>query len=128
MFVSATKKAIEVAEFAAAAASDKVAENIVALDVSSHMPLTDIFLIASGRNERQVVGISDGIEEKLLERGIKLLRREGKSGGRWVLLDFGEIICHVMHEEDRVYYSLERIWSDCPELKLTALSASPSLS
>jgi ribosome-associated protein len=128
VFVSATKKAIEVAELAAASASDKVAENIVALDVSSHMPLTDIFLIASGRNERQVVAISDGIEEKLLEQGIKLLRREGKSGGRWVLLDFGEIICHVMHEEDRVYYSLERIWSDCPELKLTALSASPSLS
>ncbi|MSX42379.1 MAG: ribosome silencing factor, partial [Actinobacteria bacterium] len=96
--MSATKKAIEVAELAAAAASDKVAENIVALDVSSHMPLTDIFLIASGRNERQVVAISDGIEEKLLEQGIKLLRREGKAGGRWVLLDFGEIICHVMHE------------------------------
>jgi ribosome-associated protein len=126
--VSATARAIEIAQFAAAAAGEKIAENVVALDVSSHMPLTDIFLIASGRNERQVVAISDGIEENLLEHGVKLLRREGKAGGRWVLLDFGEMICHVMHEEDRVYYSLERIWSDCPELKLAAVSASPSLS
>ncbi len=126
--MSATARAIEIAQFAAAAAGEKIAENVVALDVSSHMPLTDIFLIASGRNERQVVAISDGIEENLLEHGVKLLRREGKAGGRWVLLDFGEMICHVMHEEDRVYYSLERIWSDCPELKLAAVSASPSLS
>jgi ribosome-associated protein len=90
--------------------------------------LTDIFVIASGRNERQVVAISDGIEQKLLESGIKLFRREGKAGGRWILLDFGEIVCHIMHEEDRVYYSLERIWRDCPEVPLSAVSAAKSLS
>ena len=127
-FVSATARAIEIAQLAAGSAVEKIAENVVALDVSSHMPLTDIFVIASGRNERQVVAISDGIEQKLLESGIKLLRREGKAGGRWILLDFGEIVCHIMHEEDRVYYSLERIWRDCPEVPLSAVSATSSLS
>jgi ribosome-associated protein len=87
------------------------------------MPLTDIFLIVSGRNERQVMAISDGIEDKLLESGVKLLRREGKSSGRWILLDFGFVIVHVMHEEERMYYSLERIWSDCPVVPLELVSA-----
>lgn len=116
--MTATKKAIQIAQSAAAAASEKMAENLVALDVSGPMPLTDIFLIVSGRNERQVAAISDAIEERLLEDGIKLLRREGKATGRWILLDFGEVIVHVMHEEDRVYYSLERLWSDCPVVSL----------
>jgi ribosome-associated protein len=122
--LSASDKALEIVQIAADAALEKVAENLVALDVSNPMPLTDIFLIASGRNERQVVAISDAIEQKLLEHGIKLLRREGKATGRWILLDFGDIICHIMHEQDRIYYSLERIWSDCPVISLGAVSAS----
>jgi len=116
--VTASNRAKTLIHVAAQAANDKIAENIVALDVSDRLPLTDIFLICSGRNERQVLAIADAIEEKLLEQGVKLLRREGKSLGRWILLDFGEIICHVFHEEDRVFYSLERIWSDCPVVKL----------
>jgi ribosome-associated protein len=115
-------------QIAAQAASDKVAENLVALDVTNPMPLTDIFLIASGRNERQVMAISDAIEDKLLENGVKLLRREGKTSGRWILLDFGYVIVHVMHEEERMYYSLERIWSDCPVVPLELVSAGESLS
>jgi len=122
--LSASEKALEIVQIAADAAIEKAAENLVALDVSNPMPLTDIFLIASGRNERQVMAISDAIEEKLLEQGIKLLRREGKATGRWILLDFGDIICHIMHEQDRIYYSLERIWSDCPVISLAAVSAS----
>lgn len=122
--MSASDKAIEIVQIAANAAIEKVAENLVALDVSSPMPLTDIFLIASGRNERQVTAISDAIEQRLLEHEIKLLRREGKSSGRWILLDFGDIICHVMHEQDRIYYSLERLWSDCPVISLSTVSAS----
>ena len=121
--MTATKKSKELANLAAAAALEKLAENLVALDVSGPMPLTDIFLLASGRNERQVVAISDAIEDRLLEEGIKLRRREGKSGGRWILLDFGDIICHIMHEEDRVFYSLERLWNDCPVVKLEAAPA-----
>ena len=126
--MTASKEALRIVQTAAQAASDKVAENLVALDVTNPMPLTDIFLIASGRNERQVMAISDGIEEKLLENGVKLLRREGKTSGRWILLDFGYVICHVMHEEERMYYSLERIWSDCPVVSLDVVSAESSLS
>ena len=121
--MTATKKAIQVANLAAAAATDKLAENLIALDVTEPMPLTDIFLLASGRNERQVASIADEIEFKLHEAGIKYLRREGKETGRWILLDFGDVICHIMHEEDRMYYSLERLWKDCPVVKLDAVTA-----
>lgn len=126
--MTASKEALKIVQIAAQAASDKVAENLVALDVTNPMPLTDIFLIVSGRNERQVMAISDGIEDKLLENGVKLIRREGKSSGRWILLDFGYVIVHVMHEEERMYYSLERIWSDCPVVPLELVSAGESLS
>lgn len=116
--MTASANAIKLSNIAANAAADKLAENIVALDVTELMPLTDVFLLASGRNERQVVSIADEIEEKMLEAGFKMLRREGKTQARWILLDFGDVICHVMHEEDRMYYSLERLWKDSPVVKL----------
>lgn len=116
--MTASATAIKLSNIAANAAADKLAENIVALDVTELMPLTDVFLLASGRNERQVVSIADEIEEKMLEAGHKMLRREGKTQARWILLDFGDVICHVMHEEDRMYYSLERLWKDSPVVKL----------
>jgi ribosome-associated protein len=119
--MTATKQAIAATQIATDAARDKLAENLVALDVSSHLALTDVFLLASGRSERQVAAISDSIEEKMLESGIKLLRREGKTLARWILLDFGDVIVHVMHEEDRVFYSLERLWNDCPVVKIASL-------
>jgi ribosome-associated protein len=119
--MTATKQAIAATQIAADAALDKLAENLVALDVSSHLALTDVFLLTSGRSERQVAAISDSIEEKMLESGIKLLRREGKTLARWILLDFGDVIVHVMHEEDRVFYSLERLWNDCPVVKIASL-------
>ena len=116
--MTASKQAKALTEIAALAAMDKLGENLVALDVSGHLALTDVFLLVSGRNERQVAAISDSIEEKMLEHGQKLLRREGKTLSRWILLDFGDVIVHVMHEEDRMFYSLERLWNDCPLLKL----------
>ena len=116
----ATKQAITIANLAAAAALDKLAENVVALDVSGPLPLSDIFLLVSGRSERQVAAIADGIEEQLLEQGTKALRREGKALARWIVLDVGVVVVHVMHEEDRVFYSLERLWNDCPVVKLEA--------
>ena len=116
--MTATQKAIQVANIAASAAADKLAENIIALDVTDPMPLTDVFLLASGRNERQVASIADEIEDKMLEAGQKYLRREGRELGRWILLDFGDVVCHIMHEEDRMYYSLERLWKDSPVVKL----------
>ena len=108
---------------AAPAADSKQAEDIVALDVSGPLPLTDVFLIATGRNERNVVAIAGEIEDKMLEIGVKALRREGRAEGRWVLLDFGDIIAHVFHEEDRMYYSLERLWKDCPTIPLDVAGA-----
>jgi ribosome-associated protein len=122
--VTASSRAIEIANIAGAAALDKLGENLVALDVSEPMPLTDIFMLVSGRSERQVAAIADEIEEKLLAAGVKALRREGKTLGRWILLDFGDIVCHVMHEEDRMYYSLERLWKDCPVVKINAVASS----
>ncbi len=116
----ATERAVQLATAAARAASDRKAQEIIALDVSSQLVLTDVFLIASGTNERQVGAIVDAVEEALHKLGAKPLRREGKQEGRWVLIDFGEIVVHVQHAEDRVYYALERLWKDCPVIELPA--------
>jgi len=118
--VTATDRAVELAIAAARAASDLKADEIIALDVSEQLVLTDVFLIASGTNERQVSAIVDAVEEALHKIGAKPIRREGKSEGRWVLLDFGDIVVHVQHAEDRVYYALERLWKDCPVIELPA--------
>ena len=114
----ATERAVELAIAAARAASDRKAQEIIALDVSSQLVLTDVFVIASGTNERQVGAIVDAVEEALFKLGAKPLRREGKGQGRWVLIDFGDIVVHVQHAEDRVYYALERLWKDCPVIEL----------
>ena len=123
--MTATDHARELLAIAATAADAKQAEDLVALDVSGPLPLTDIFLIATGRNERNVVAIAGEIEDKMLEAGAKTLRREGRAEGRWILLDFGDIIVHVFHEEDRMYYSLERLWKDCPAIPLDVAGAAP---
>lgn len=116
--MTATAHARELLRLAAVAADSKQAEDLVALDVSGPLPLADIFLIATGRNERNVVAIAGEIEDQLVEAGTKPLRREGRAEGRWVLLDFGDLVVHVFHEEDRMYYSLERLWKDCPVIPI----------
>jgi ribosome-associated protein len=116
--VPATERAVELAIAAARAASDRKAQEILALDVSSQLVLTDVFVIASGTNERQVGAIADAVEEALFRLGAKPIRREGKTQGRWVLVDFGDVVVHVQHQEDRVYYALERLWKDCPVIEL----------
>lgn len=116
----ATDHALDVALTAARAASGLKAEEIIALDVSERLVLTDVFLLASGTNERQVAAIVDAVEDALHAKGIKALRREGVREARWALLDFGDVIVHVQHAEDRQYYSLERLWSDCPVIELPA--------
>ncbi len=116
--MTATEHARELLQLAAIAADSKQAEDLVALDVSEPLPFTDIFLLATGRNERNVVAIAGEIEDKLIEAGCKPLRREGRAEGRWVLLDFGDLVVHVFHEEDRMYYSLERLWKDCPVIPI----------
>jgi len=116
--VTATDSSITTARHAARAASEKLAEDIVALDVSERLALADVFLIASAPSERQVNAIVDGIEDELAKFDQKPVRREGRSGGRWVLLDYSNVVIHVQHEEDRVFYALERLWKDCPVVDL----------
>ena len=116
--MTASDHARELVRIAAIAADSKQAEDLVALDVSEPLPLTDIFLLASGRNERNVLAIAAEVEDQLNDAGVKTLRREGRAEGRWVLLDFGDLVVHVFHEEDRMYYSLERLWKDCPTVPL----------
>ena len=118
--MAATERAIDLAVAAARAASDIKAEEIIALDVSEQLVLTDVFLMASGANERQVGAIVDAVEEALFHLGAKPIRREGKAAGRWVLVDFGDVVVHVQRAEDRVYYALERLWKDCPVIELPA--------
>ena len=117
--MTATDHAIELVEVAAQAAHDKKADQVLAFDVSEQIAITDAFLLASASNERAVGAIVDEIEEKLREAGAKPIRREGHKEGRWVLLDYGEIVVHVQHEEERMFYALERLWSDCPVIPLT---------
>jgi len=114
--MTATDHAIELVQIAALAAADKLALQVVAYDVSEAIAITDAFLLASASNERQVKAIVDEVEDKLREAGAKPIRREGHREGRWVLLDYGEIVVHVQHEEERVFYALERLWRDCPSI------------
>jgi ribosome-associated protein len=112
--VTATDTARDLALVAARAASDKLAVDVVLIDVSDRLAITDVFVIATGSNERQVEAIVDEVELKLREAGVKPLRREGRRDGRWVLLDYSDIVVHVQHAEERVFYALERLWKDCP--------------
>jgi ribosome-associated protein len=125
--VTATEHARDLALAAANAAADKLATDIVLIDVSDRLAITDVFVIATGNNERQVEAIVDAVEEKLRLVGSKPLRREGRRDGRWVLLDYADVVVHVQHVEERVFYSLERLWKDCPFIAFTPDSGDPSI-
>lgn len=115
----ATERAIDLARAAASAAAEVNAEDLIAIDVADRLALTDVFVVASAASERQVRGVVDRVEETL-RRDWKLSakRREGYEDLRWVLLDFGDIVVHVQHEEDREFYNLERLWKDCEFIDL----------
>ena len=112
--MSASKRARDLAQIAAKAALEKLATDVLIIDVSEKFPLSDIFVIASGQNVRQVAAIVDEIEKELLKLEAKVLRKEGTSESQWILLDFSEIIVHVQLAENREVYALERLWKDCP--------------
>lgn len=116
--MTATDRAVELTVSAALAAADKLAEDIVAFDVSDQLAITDVFLVCSAANDRQVRSIVDAIEERLRDLEAKPVRREGEREGRWVLLDYLDVVVHVQHAEDRVFYALERLWKDCPTIAL----------
>jgi ribosome-associated protein len=124
--VTASPRSIELAEAAVSAAADKLATDLLILDVSDQLVITDCFVLASAPNDRQVKAVVDAIEEHLLTLGAKPVRREGLEEGRWVLLDFLDIVVHVQHAEERTYYSLERLWKDCPTLPLPADALPPA--
>lgn len=116
--MSATDRALELVRAAAEAASDKLAEDVVAFDVSDQLVITDAFVLCSATNDRQVKAIVEEVERRLRALGAKPVRREGERDGRWVLLDYADIVVHVQHEEERSFYALERLWRDCPLITL----------
>ncbi|MFB9335092.1 ribosome silencing factor [Actinoplanes octamycinicus] len=115
------ERAYELAMTAAQAAADKKAQDISVIDVGDQLAITDAFVIASASNERQVVAIVDAIEEALvnLPEKAKPVRREGERQGRWVLLDYIDIVVHIQHTEEREFYALDKLWKDCPTIPFT---------
>jgi len=116
--VTATARAVELAGIAAEAAAEKLASDIIAYDVSEQLVITDVFLLCSAANDRQVRAVVDEIEERLRQAGARPVRREGEREGRWILLDYLDVVIHIQHAEERVYYALERLWKDCPRIAL----------
>lgn len=122
--MTAAPESVEMARIAATAAADKLATDVVAIDVSEQLVITDVFIIASADNERQVNAIVDEVEDKMREAGHKPARREGAREGRWALLDYTDVVVHVLHADEREFYALERLWKDCPEIDLELPEAS----
>ena len=116
--MTATARAVELAGIAAEAAAEKLAADIIAYDVSEQLVITDAFLLCSCTNDRQVRSVVDEIEDKLQRVGATPVRREGEREGRWILLDYLDVVIHVQHAEARIYYALERLWKDCPMIEL----------
>lgn len=121
----ASARALELTRIAAEAAADKLAEDIVALDVSETLVITDVFLLCSAANDRQVKAIVDAVEEALDRIDVDPVRREGEREGRWVLLDYIDIVVHVQHDEERHYYGLERLWKDGTRIPLPESVTAP---
>lgn len=114
----ATEHAADLTLAAARAAADKKAAHLTAIDVSERLGLTDVFLLASGSNDRHVHAIVDAVDEAMQRAGAKRRTREGFADAHWVLVDYGDVVVHVLQNEDREFYSLERLWKDCPLIEL----------
>ncbi|MEV0706244.1 MULTISPECIES: ribosome silencing factor [Nocardia] len=119
--MTASVESVEIAQVAARAADEKLASDVVVLDVSEQLVITDCFVIASAPNERQVNAIVDNVEERLREAGHKPVRREGTREGRWALLDYIDVVVHIQHNDERNFYALERLWKDCPVVPVDGL-------
>jgi len=118
--VAATPHAVELTDVLAQAASSKLGQDIVALDVSESLSIADTFLIVTAGNERQAGAIVDAIDEAAALAGERVLRREGEAEAKWILLDLADVVVHVMSAEDRALYALERIWKDAPRLEVAS--------
>ena len=111
------------AETAAHAAQEKLATNIAAIDVSDVLAITEVFVLASADNERQVGSIVDEVEDEMTKQGFEPQRREGNRENRWVLLDYGNIVVHVQSNDQRKFYGLDRLYHDCPALEIEGIEA-----
>jgi ribosome-associated protein len=112
--VPASEEAIALAVAAATAADDKKATDLSLLDVADVLGLVDVFLLVSAGSDRQLKAVAEGIEDRLREADRRILRKEGDPAGGWVLLDFGDLVCHLFSTEQRDFYGLERLWADVP--------------
>lgn len=114
--MTATADSIALASVAARAASDKLGEDILVIDVSDRLAITDVFVVVTGDNERMVNSIVEEVEDQLTDEGVKPTRREGRGEGHWVLLDYGTVVVHVQRREEREFYALDRLWRDAPQI------------
>ncbi len=114
--MAASKAVSDLAQLAATAVAEKLGTDIVALDMTDQMILSEVFLICTASTDRQAEAISDGVFEELAKIGEKPIRREGK--GQWILLDYSDLVVHIQTQELRSYYMLDRLWNDCPKLNL----------
>ena len=114
-------QAKEMARIAYDALSDKKGEDIKIIDIAGVSVLADYFLIANGNSDSQVNALVDNVEEQLHKAGYPLKQREGQASGKWVLLDFGDIIVHVFDKENRLFYDMERIWKDGKNVEIDEL-------
>jgi ribosome-associated protein len=115
------KSTLEHTQIAAVAAIEKLGSDLLAIDLSGQMLLSEVFLLISGGNERQIDAIADEVERQLSLLGEKPTRRE--SSENWILLDYQDLVVHVQTQQARQYYNLDRLWNDCPSIKLDALTA-----
>jgi ribosome-associated protein len=101
---------------AARAALEKKAEEVVILDLRGISGYTDFLVICSGQSDRQLEAVAESVDKELSAQGHRVIGAEGQRGGRWVLLDFGDVVVHVFHQEERGYYDLEGLWADAPRV------------
>jgi|HigsolmetaGSP11D_1036233.scaffolds.fasta_scaffold60970_1 ribosome-associated protein len=94
------------------ALQDKKAKEINIINIENISILADYFVICSGTSSTHLKALADSVEEKAAEAGYTMLHKEGYNSFRWILLDYGEVVVHIFHDEDRKFYNLERLWSD----------------
>lgn len=108
----------EIVQLAARACDDKRAHDIISLDMREVSIMADYFLICDGTNERQVQAIAREIKDQAEAQEIIVKRIEGFDQARWILVDLGDVVCHVFHKDERNFYNLERLWGDAPQITL----------
>lgn len=119
--MAASKSALALTQRAAEVIAEKLGVDIVALDMTDQLLLSEVFLICTAQNERAIDAISESVFDALAAIGEKPVRREGK--GEWILLDYSDLVIHIQSEELRRYYMLDRLWNDCPRIPLNISEA-----